>query len=738
MSNDAIFREVAPQLRPNESIKSAFVANLDDQLHFADVLVVLTNQRILASIPLRAAPDFAQSSSDRQWQSWNCSEVKALRMRSHTGMGTLELIGPSGRLACWNYTAAQFTNARDLVDQFDASSTPQESQTSLDHGEDWLDPVSERPPQSRTLLRLFRFARPHLRLIFLGGVLAIASTTAGLIPPYLTMPLVDNVLIPYQNSATLPDNTRGTFVVQVAWYLAGLGGAAVAAWLLAWVQGAVTAWVSERISADLRNQTFSHLMRLSLEFFGTRRTGDLISRVSSDTDRICLFLADNLADFATDVLMVLGTAIVLLSIDPALAIATLLPFPLIVWLVYRIRGRLTAGFARGGRAWAEMNNVLTDTVPGIRVVKAFAQEATEIARFRRANDGIVSANDKVNTLWAAFWPLVVLLNQIGLLVVWAVGAWRVFDHQITVGVLTAFIQYIGRFYTRLESMSRMFSITQRAAVSTQRLFQILDRVPSVAEPAEPRTLGRISGEIELRNVSFRYNTRVVLDHFNLHVQPGEMIGLVGHSGAGKSTLLNLICRFYDVCDGAILVDGNDIRSFRVHEYRRNIGIVLQDPFLFYGSIAENIAYGCPSASRDAIVAAAQAACAHEFILRQPDGYDSIVGERGLSLSGGERQRVSIARAILIDPRILILDEATSSVDTETEQEIQAALNNLIRGRTTIAVAHRLSTLRRADRLVVLENGKIAEIGQHDELLKLSGAYARLHHAQMKLAENGCE
>jgi ATP-binding cassette subfamily B protein len=332
--------------------------------------------------------------------------------------------------------------------------------------------------------------------------------------------------------------------------------------------------------------------------------------------------------------------------------------------------------------------------------------------------------------------MVALLNQVGLIVVWAVAAWLVFDQKFTLGQVVAATALVNRFYTRLESMSRMATTTQRAAASAQRLFEILDRVPSVPEPAYPVSPGKIQGAIEIKEISFRYGNRQVIDHVSLAIRPGEMIGLVGTTGAGKSTLVNLVCRFYDVSDGAILVDGVDVRAFRVAEYRKNIGIVLQDPFLFYGTIAENIAYGKPQATREEIIAAARAARAHEFILQLPDGYDSIVGERGQTLSGGERQRISIARALLIDPRILILDEATSSVDTQTERQIQEALDNLVRGRTTIAIAHRLSTLRKADRLVVLERGQIVEIGNHQELLaRPEGTYARLYNAQMQLAQD---
>ena len=723
--------EVEPQLAAGETIQAWVEIDLDHRLQFGIGLLAVTNQRLLSKAP-----------GDGEWRVWPLKAGLKMNHVDHAGVGMIELLDGNGRMTAWRYTLSRNLAALRLIGEFrlhiDSLNSGQPIQRAGDDccpkckamlppGEDEC-PICTRetttPPSTWTLFRLWRFARPYKWQLLTGFLLTLASTGATLVPPYLTMPLMDNVLIPFQNGQPIDWPL-------VTLYLSGLLGAAIVAWGLGWIRTYILSLVSERIGRDLRTTTYEHLLGLSLEYFGGKRTGDLMARIGNETDRINIFLSLDLLNFATDVLMITMTAVILFSINPWLALVTLLPLPIIAWLIHVVREKLRTGFEKIDRVWAEVTNVLADTIPGIRVVKAFAQEKREGDRFRAANEHNLQMNDKLNKTWSLFTPTVTLLTEIGLLVVWIFGIWQISKGDSTVGVLTAFLAYIGRFYTRLDSMSRIVSATQRAASSTKRIFDILDHVSSVPEPTNPVHLSGVTGRLELKKASFRYGTRAVTKDVDLVIQPGEMIGLVGHSGSGKSTLVNLICRFYDVSEGQVLIDGVDVRSVPVAEFRQHIGLVLQEPFLFFGTIADNIAYGKPNATRQEIIAAARAAHAHEFILRLPHGYDSLVGERGQGLSGGERQRISIARALLIDPRILILDEATSAVDTETEKEIQKALDNLVKGRTTIAIAHRLSTLRKADRLVVMDRGQIVEIGNHDQLMAVEGHYYKLYQAQAR-------
>ncbi len=727
------------QLSAQENVLAWLEVDLNAQLHFSSGLLIVTDQRVL----------FAAKSAESTpvWNHWDLVAGMRMTHTDYAGVGTLSLIDATQRLESWRFTLAHNVVAMRLQEQFAARIEV------IEHGQPLTSSVQARCPQCKLqlessadacpvcsreqhtplstwgLFRLWRFAKPYRWHLLAGFVLTLASTAATLVPPYLTMPLMDDVLIPFQNGKDIDEDL-------VFLYLGGLFGAALLAWALGWAKTYILALVSERIGADLRTTAYEHLMRLSLEYFGGRRTGDLMNRIGAETDRICVFLSLHLLDFATDVLMIVMTASILISIDAKLAAATLLPLPFIVWLIHTVRDKLRTGFEKIDRVWSELTNVLADTIPGIRVVKAFAQEEREANRFRDANKHNLAVNDRINFVWSLFSPTVTLMTEVGLLVVWGFGIWLVSHNQITVGVLAAFLAYIGRFYTRLDSMSRIVSHTQKAAAGAKRIFEILDHVSSVPETSNPQKLpAPVQGRIEIQDAGFRYGNRAVIRGMNLTIRPGEMIGLVGQSGSGKSTLVNLICRFYDLSEGSIKLDGIDIRNIALSDFRSHIGMVLQEPFLFFGTIADNIAYGKPDATREEIVAAARAAHAHEFILRLPQGYDSLVGERGQGLSGGERQRISIARALLINPRILILDEATASVDTETEQEIQKALDNLVKGRTTIAIAHRLSTLNQADRLVVMEQGVVVEEGDHETLMARQGAYYRLYEAQAKNAQD---
>ncbi|MBW0170864.1 MAG: ABC transporter ATP-binding protein/permease [Hydrogenophaga sp.] len=720
-------RPASSQLGGDDSAVAALALDLDSHLHFRTQTLLLTRQKFTL-----------------EGHEWPLAPGMELRLSDHAGVGMLELLNAEERVAVWRFSMGEHGRAARLVDQFqrlmvqrseapaahidDAARTCPQCNAALppdtDECAECAPDVPQATPSTWVLLRLWRFARPYRWTLLAGFALTLASTAATLVPPYLTIPLMDRVLIPFQNGQDIDTGL-------VLALLAGLLGSALLAWGLGWARTWLLALVSERISSDLRTTTFDHLLELSLDYFSTKRTGDLMARIGSETDRISVFLSLHALDFATDVLMIGMTAVILFSINPWLALATLVPLPFIAWMIHLVRDRLRTGFEKIDRVWGEVTNVLADTIPGIRVVKAFAQESREARRFKRANEHNLAINDRINKTWSLFTPTVTLLTEVGLLVVWAFGIWLVSHNEITVGVLTAFIAYIGRFYGRLDSMSRIVSVTQKAASGAKRIFDILDHVSNVPEPAQPVPLQQVQGGLQMEDVSFRYGSRTVIRNLSLEIRPGEMIGLVGHSGSGKSTLVNLLCRFYDVSEGSIRIDGVDVRRVAVADFRRHIGLVLQEPFLFFGTIAENIAYGKPDATRAEIVAAARAAHAHEFILRLPQGYDSLVGERGQGLSGGERQRISIARALLIDPRILILDEATSSVDTETEKEIQKALDNLVQGRTTIAIAHRLSTLRKADRLVVMDRGQVVEIGPHDELMAQRGAYWRLYEAQAR-------
>ena len=574
-------------------------------------------------------------------------------------------------------------------------------------------------------VRVLGYLLPYRRLAAVVAVTMLASTALKTVTPLLSgRVLFDDVLAP-----------AGRFhgrVLEVVLLIVAVHGAGVAAQMLF---QRLNARVSVHMVYDLKSQIFTALQRLSLGFFARKQTGGLMVRVNHDSMNLSMFFIDGMPFFVVNLVQIVAIVAVMVALQPGLALLLLLPAPAIVLIVKRLFPKLWRLFGRQHRSFAILNGVVDDSLSGVRVVKAFGQEQQEIERFTPANDEVRGAELRTQRTLATLFPSVAFLTQIGGLIVWAAGGWRVIGGSLTLGVLITFATYSALLYEPMRFMTMVVEWWSMAMNSAHRIFEVVDAVPEVAERTDPVALPHMHGAVELRGVTFAYEpNKPVLHDIDLTVDSGEVLGLVGHTGAGKSTLINLITRLYDTDSGRVLIDGIDVRDLRIADLRRQVGIILQDPYLFDGTAAENLAYGRPDATHAQIVAAAKAAFAHDFIARLPNGYDTRVGPRGHGLSGGERQRLSIARAVLIDPRILILDEATSSVDSETEEMIQLALERLIRGRTTIAIAHRLSTLRMAHRLAILEKGRLVEQGTHDELEAAGGIYATLVRKQRDALE----
>ncbi|HPU83722.1 MAG TPA: ABC transporter ATP-binding protein [Candidatus Latescibacteria bacterium] len=591
--------------------------------------------------------------------------------------------------------------------------------------------------RGQVLVRLLGYLRPHWKRAALLIAAMIVSALIETLPPYLTKVLIDDVI------------NRPHVTTIAGWNASHLGWSRVA-WLALIVTlflfsrillvgvgilgGRQATWLGPRIVADLRGKLYNHLQRLSLNYFDKSRTGALISRVTHDTAHVQGFLVNGVPHVGIDLFLLVFIGMILFSMNWQLTLAILVPLPIVIYVSKNFWRFMRSLF---GRAWARSARLvatLNDSLNGIRVVKAFGQEEQEIARFNSRNWDLVSAETRAEMTWATFFPAITFLTMLGQFIIWYVGGSNVIDGTMSLGTLLAFFSYLGMFYRPIQMIARMNEWLTRDLTAAERVFEILDTAPDVKDSPNPIQLNEIRGEIRLENVRFGYDPlRPVLKGISIDIQPGEMIGLVGRSGAGKTTIINMICRFYDPQEGVVRVDGIDLRDVRQEDWHRFIGIVPQEPFLFHGTVKENIAYAKPDATVHEIIRAARAANAHQFIVRFPDGYDTQVGERGTRLSGGERQRISIARAILHDPRILILDEATSNVDTETEQQIQDAIARLVKGRTVFAIAHRLSTLKNANRLLVIEDGQVVEFGTHDELLLKEGVYAKLVNAQRQLS-----
>ena len=557
-------------------------------------------------------------------------------------------------------------------------------------------------------------------VVFLLGMMLV-GVGLDLIPPLLIRKLVDQVLVPVKNIQWLPR------------ILLALVGAASGRAVLNVFIGRTSSFIGTRITKELREQLQLKLLGVSVDYYDRHSSGSLMSRVLYDVEYFQGFVVQVAQGFLLNVMLVLGIGGMLFYMNWHLALLVLMPIPLVAIGTTFFWKHIYPRYYRAWDSTSKMAQLLSGLLSGIRLVKSFGQEEREQQRFEVSARYLQDARRSVEMSVATFNPIMAFVFSFGGLIIWYAGGHMVLGKTMTLGTLMAFFTVLGMFYAPVQSLSMFSNWVTGFLTAGQRVFEVLDAPSGIKDSNEPVVMPKMTGAIELRNVTFGYDPyNPILKNVSLKIEPGQFIGIVGKSGSGKTTIINLICRFYDAQQGEVLIDGVNVKDIKSEDLHGQVGLVLQEPFLFRASIADNISYGRPGSPPMALQDAAKSANAHDFIARRASGYDTQLGERGAGLSGGERQRISIARALLCDPRILILDEATSSVDTESEQEIQQALAVLGKGRTTIAVAHRLSTLKNADHIYVVDDGRIVEDGSHDDLMAIDGVYHNLVRIQTEL------
>lgn len=572
----------------------------------------------------------------------------------------------------------------------------------------------------RELKRLAGYLGPYWKPLVATGIFLVLQTGLSLLPPLFQRQIIDEVI-------GNRDLRRLGILVAI------MSGAYALTGLAEFGDQYLRHALGERFLFDLRVRIYDYLQRLSLSFFERTSTGELMSRVTNDVNELEQFITHGITFVVVDLLRLLGASAILLVLEWRLALVVLFLIPIIGLGLRRFNRYVRPIYRLARDRLGHINSRLQDDLAGMRVIQAFGQENAELERFRAVSERYYRERVRAIWAWSTFFPAISFLSALGGVLVLGFGARMVINGQLTLGTLVAFLAYIAAFYEPLRRLTDVDNTFQQAIAAAQRIFELLDEMPDIQDVPDAISLDRMRGEIRFEDVHFHYGDKdEVLHDIDFHVAPGQVVALVGPSGAGKTSIANLLCRFYDPTHGRVMVDGHDLCRVGLRSLRCQVAVVLQDTFLFNASVRENLLYGKPDASTDEIIAAAKAAYAHEFIQQLPRGYETEIGERGVRLSGGQRQRLALARAILVDPRILILDEATSSVDAEAEYLIQQALEEVMKGRTSLVIAHRLSTIRNADKIIALHDGRIREVGSHHELLSRGGLYSQLYQRQLEL------
>lgn len=572
--------------------------------------------------------------------------------------------------------------------------------------------------------RLFGYMKPYARKMLPPVILmTVLGTITKLTVPFLTSLAIDKAIAPESGSTSLT-------------LLYILSALVVVLYIIQWVTGVYrikyTNVIGQRVIYDLRSDLFRHIQKLSFNFYDKRPAGSVLVRVTNDVNSLQDLFTNGVVNLMIDCVQLAGIVVILLLINWKLGLAVMITVPIMFLISTRLRRRIRIAWQEVRMKNSRINSHLNESIQGIRVTQAYTQEHENIHYFDVMNADSKKSWDKASAMNQMFGPLIDITGGVGTFILFILGVYLIQQGQLTIGLLVAFSNYVGNFWEPINRMGQMYNQLLVAMASSERIFEFMDEEPNIADKPGAMELPTIQGDVRFKHVVFEYEKgRQALKGIDLDAEPGQSIALVGHTGSGKSTIINLLSRFYDINQGQILIDGHDIRDVKVESLRKQIGIVLQDTFIFSGTIRDNIRFGRLDATDEEIEAAAKAVDAHDFITKLPKGYDTEVEERGNALSMGQRQLLSFARALLADPRILILDEATASIDTETEVKIQNALKVLLKGRTSFMVAHRLSTIRSADKIIVLDHGEIKEMGNHEQLMEHKGIYCGLVEAQFR-------